>query len=314
MKTLLLWAFCWMATSVSAHEFWIAPDRFTARVNEPIALSVRVGEGFLGEPAAFGQPMAVSLRWHHRAGKKDLTTRLPPTLGQDRVAMAFDRAGTHVIALDTQPTPSELPADKFTDYLREDGLEHIVALREAKGQSDQVGRERFQRHVKTLLSVGNQHDSAYRVRTGQILEIVPLKNPQLVKPGESLAVEVLFKGAPLAGALVRVWNRSGDDVEVLTDRTDAAGRSVATLSRCGRYMVSVVHMVPAADPQAHDWDSHWGNLTFETSGDPSRCSADPRSIQRSPDQRARRVGNGSEMGQITAVDHQHLSGHVAGRR
>lgn len=271
-----------MTTSVSAHEFWIAPDKFTGQVNEPIALSVRVGEGFLGEPAAFGQPMAVSLRWHHRAGRKNLTAQLPPTLGQDRVAVAFDRPGTHVIALDTLSTASELPADKFTDYLHEDGLEHIVALRAAKGQGGQVGRERFQRHVKTLLSVGNKHDSAYSVRTGQVLEIVPLKNPQLMKPGESLPVEVLFKGAPLPGALVRVWHRSGGDVEVLTDRTDAAGRSVATLSRCGRYMVSVVHMVPALDQQAHDWDSHWGNLTFETSGESSRCSADPRSFQRSP--------------------------------
>ena len=43
---------------------------------------------------------------------------------------------------------------------------------------------------------------------------------------------------------------------------DAEGRVTVTPPWAGTWMASVVHMVPATDSPNHDWDSHWGNLTF----------------------------------------------------
>jgi len=250
-----------LVSTAQAHEFWMTPDRFSPPENAPVKLSLRVGEGFLGEPVGFGQPMAISLRWHSLRGAKDLTARLPAT-EQGAVALAFDRPGAQIVALDTQPVTTELSADKFTAYLREDGLEHVIALREARGQSAAPGRERYRRHVKTLLNVGGKTDKVFGLRTGQTLEIVPLKNPHRLKAGDALPVEVLFKGAPLPGALVKLWSRRGEQFDMLTTRTDASGKSTTTLPWTGTWMVSVVHMVPNLDGQGQEWDSHWGNLTF----------------------------------------------------
>lgn len=265
------WIFCaalWLSSAAQAHEFWMTPDRFSPPVNAPVALSLWVGENFVGDPVGFGRPMAASLRWYSQSGEVQLTPQLPNNLDQGSVAMAFDRAGTQLIALDTQPFTIELPADKFTAYLREEGLERVIAQRETSGQGAQPGRERYRRHVKTLLSVGGKTDASFAVRTAQALEIVPLANPQVLKAGGALALQVLFKGAPLQGALVKVWNQRGQQLNVLRTRTDAAGKSSTTLPWGGVWMVSVVHMVPTTDGQGQDWDSHWGNLTFEMPSKP----------------------------------------------
>ncbi len=253
----------WLTSAAQAHEFWMTPDRFSPPVRGAVELSLWVGENFRGDPVGFGRPMAESLRWYSQSGELQLTPQLPDSLDQGSVALAFEHAGTQLIALDTQPFTIELSADTFNAYLREEGLERVIAQRNARGQGAQPGRERYRRHVKTLLSVGGKTDAVSGVRTGQTLEIVPLANPQRLKPGDALAVEVLFRGAPLQGALVKVWNLRGSQLNVLRTRTNAAGRSSTTLPWGGIWMVSVVHMVPTTDGQGQDWDSHWGNLTFE---------------------------------------------------
>jgi uncharacterized GH25 family protein len=263
MNTWIFTAALWLATAAQAHEFWMLPDRFSPPPRSEVALALRVGENFAGEPVGFGRPMAASLRWFSRTGEVDLTPQLPDGLNQDSVALAFDRAGAQLIALDTQPFTIALPADTFNAYLREEGLERVMAQRKAAGQDTHPGRERYRRHVKTLLRVGGQSDASCCVRAGQTLEIVPLTDPHRLRPGGALALQVLFNGQPLQGALVKVWNQRGAQLNVLRTRTGADGRSTTTLPWSGVWMASVVHMVPTTDNSDWDWDSHWGNLTFE---------------------------------------------------
>lgn len=272
------WIFCaalWLASAAQAHEFWMTPDRFSPPVGAPVALSLWVGENFVGDPVGFGRPIAASLRWYSQRGEVELKSSLPDNLGQSSVAMAFDRAGTQLIAIDTLPFTIELPADKFTAYLREEGLERVIAQREANSQSAQPGRERYRRHVKTLLRVGGKTDASFGVRTGQTLEIVPLTDPHMLRPGAVLPLQVLFNGAPLEGALVKVWNQRGIQLSVLRIRTDAEGKSSATLPWAGIWMVSVVHMVSTPDGLGQDWDSHWSNLTLELPERPAGSRSAP---------------------------------------
>ena len=120
--------------------------------------------------------------------------------------MAFDRPGAQLLALDTQPFTIELTADKFTDYLHDEGLEHVIALREATGQRAIPGRERYRRHVKTLLNVSGKSDASFGVRTGQTLELVPLANPHLLSLGarELPRAAFLARWGGLVAALMRV--------------------------------------------------------------------------------------------------------------
>jgi len=281
MKTLLVTAALLWAHTTFAHEFWLMPERFAPAVRAPVEVALRVGEHFVGDPVGFGRPIAETLRTVSADGERLLTPLLPADLGQDRVALAFEKPGTQLIALDTRPFSVTLAPDTFNAYLREEGLDHVLAQRQAHAANttdtaDTAGvRERYRRHVKTLLRVGGRSDDTHRRVLGQTLEIVPVNNPLALAPGRALSMRVLFEGKPLGQALVKAWHQRGGQLTVLRTRTTADGQASLALPWRGVWMVSVVHMVPSTDRERFDWDSHWGNLTFETAGLPPARAGRP---------------------------------------
>src|SRR5205823_12601200 len=46
----------------------------------------------------------------------------------------------------------EMPADKFEDYLRLEGLERIVTARKSRGTSSKPCHEHYTRHAKSILT------------------------------------------------------------------------------------------------------------------------------------------------------------------
>lgn len=249
------------AGSGRAHEFWMLPDAFALPAGESTRFTLAVGQDFTGEPVPFSAPLVASLRHLSRGADVDLRL-LAPAAGALALRLRFARAGTHLVALDTHPSAIELPADKFNDYLRQEGLVAVLQARERAGTLDRPGREHYRRNVKTLLRVGGASDDTYGRRTGQRLEIVPLADPSALAPQQPLALQVWFDDRPLPGALVKLWSGSGAQLVALSAVSDAEGRVSFVLPRTGTWMASVVQMVPAPGARDHDWDSYWGNLTF----------------------------------------------------
>ena len=251
------------ALSATAHEFWMLPDRFAPPLNSPVRLSISVGENFQGDAVGISRPLVATLRHYAKGGVQDLKTQVPEGPAVGSLPIAFAQPGAQLIALDTQPNTIELSADKFHAYLREEGLESVIQQREASGQAALPGRERYRRHVKTLLRAGGVSDASYAVPTGQRLEIAPLADPHAQAGGGDVAFKVKFEDKPLAGALAKAWHQRSNQLVILRARTDVQGRVTFSLPWAGRWMVSLVHMTPATDATGIDWDSYWGNLTFE---------------------------------------------------
>lgn len=263
------------AGATAAHEFWLLPDQFAPAPGARVQLSLSVGEQFVGDPVAFGQPVVSSLRLVNAQGSQDLTPALPPRADQRSIPLAFARPGAQLVVVDTHPFTVDLPGEKFNAYLRDEGLDAVLAQREAAGTADQPGRERYRRHVKSLLQVGGRTDATWRTRTGQTLELRPLADPAATRPGAPLGLQVDYQGAPLAQALVKAWHLREGQLTIARGRTDAQGQIRLRLPWAGVWMVSVVHMVPSADTPGIDWDSHWANLTFALPGAPTAAPAPP---------------------------------------
>lgn len=242
-----------------AHEFWLWPSPFTLPVGGTTAVGMFVGEYFEGERIGVSPSHAASMRVHAAGGRggRVKVHAAPPSLD-----MTFTRAGTHVIAFDSAPSMLTLSADKFHAYLHEEGLDAIIRQRERDGTAETPGRERYRRNVKSLVKVGRA-DDAYASRTGQRLEIMPLADPLSASPGDTIGFRLLFDDKPLQEALVKAWHRKDGQTIVVRARSDADGRVRITLPYSGAWMVSTVHMIPAAGTSDADWDSFWGNLTFE---------------------------------------------------
>ena len=247
--------------TASSHEFWMLPESFQA-AGDTASLAMRVGENFNGDLVGLSTAFVTQL--HRQAGGQatDLHSYIPAEpSGAMQVPVAG--TGTQLFWADTQPSHVVLDAGRFFAYLHDEGLDAINEARAKAGNSDKPGRERFRRNVKTLVAGGGEPGDAALRSTGQRVEIVPLSDPAGSPAGRDLAFQVLWEGKPLPGALVKFWHRRGGQVLLIRAVANAQGKLLATPPFAGMWMASVVHMIPATDSPQDDWDSYWGNLTFE---------------------------------------------------
>lgn len=218
---------------------------------------------FIGEHRPMTRERVAQLLHGSATGREDWTDKLPAkATGTPYLGLQLDTPGTHVLAYDSQPSLITLTAEKFHEYLREDGMEYVIALRAQSGQSEAPGRERYRRCAKTILQCGTVSDAGHAFRTGQMLEILPLANPATLRPGAALRFRVLFQQMPLADVLVQAWHRANGHTTKLQAHTTAQGEVEFTLPAAGEWMLSTVRMIAATDRTEADWDSYWGNLTF----------------------------------------------------
>lgn len=177
--------------------------------------------------------------------------------------------GTYVLGVSTAPRTIELDAETFHRYLRHDGIPDVLAERERDGLLGESARERYSKHVKSVVQVGDARSASHATVLGYPIEIVPLENPTALRAGDTLPVRVLLDGAPLASQLVfashashHAHDASGGHTELFEGRTDAEGRVDVPVAEPGRWYVRLIHMAPAPEPDV-DYESLWATLTFQ---------------------------------------------------
>lgn len=249
-----------------AHEFWVETQPADPRVGAPVAMSLWVGEYFIGERVGVTASHAASIHLLSASADRDLGQRAPRDSILPGLTLTFDQPGAHVLAYESHPSFVTLSADKFHAYLHDEGLDAIIRKREAAGTAATPGRERFRRSAKALIRVGGRSDKAALRVAGQRIELVPLADPLAGKAGDRLAFELRFEGRPQPGALVKAWHKLGRQTTVIRATTDPRGRIELQLPFAGEWMLNAVHMVPATDSAEADWDSFWASLTFQLNG------------------------------------------------
>src|SRR5262249_5738025 len=137
--------------------------------------------------------------------------------------LRVDGPGLLVLGYRSNPSPVELPAEKFNQYLREEGLDAIAAIRESRHQTDAVVHEIFARCAKSLVLSGDPAKNQADRTLGFTLELVAERNPYLMAAGDDLPVRLIYESRPLAGALVIAMNRL-NPAEKISARTDRDGR------------------------------------------------------------------------------------------
>jgi uncharacterized GH25 family protein len=247
------------AASLFAHDMWIEPTAFTPEAGKIIGVRLRVGQDLLGDPIPRDPALINQFISVDAGGRK-------PVIGRDgsdpaglvRVAVP----GMMVLGYRSNPSPVVLPAEKFNQYLKEEGLESVAATRTARNQANAEGREIFSRCAKSLVLTGTPNETSSDQPLGFTLELVAERNPYALGPGQELPVRLTYEGKPLAGTLVVAINRLNPAAKV-SARTDANGRVRLRLSDTGLWLIKAVHMIPAPAGANADWASFWASLTFE---------------------------------------------------
>src|ERR1044071_590806 len=142
-------------------------------------------------------------------GKKDLKTTVKPTKGNN-LTYKLANEGTHLFSMTSNQAYIELDAKKFNEYLEEDGIDDILALRKKNNELEKPSRENYSRYAKLLVQSGNKPDDVYKRKLNLKVEIIPLANPYTLKSGDYLECEVQYQGKPLPHQLVKVWSFIGN--------------------------------------------------------------------------------------------------------
>lgn len=244
-----------------AHDFWIEPATFLPPLDKPLEVRVFVGDGFAVEK--------------ERAFEKGATPRLE-LIGKTKTNLLSDgkegetpylratiaKSGHHWLVLERERKTLRLEAEKFNEYLAEEGLERILDQRRLAKEDQKPGRERYSRYLKCLLRAGDKGDDAWRQTCSCRLEIVPLADPYQLKPGDRLRVRVLFEGKPLPATQIVALHKTGEKVAKQTLKTNDAGEAEMKATSSGTWMLRLVHMRRCPDAAEGDWESFWASLTF----------------------------------------------------
>jgi len=246
-------------TAVAAHDMWIEPSGFKPVIGRTVGFRLRVGQDFQGDPL----PRDPNLIERFIVADGTTTTAVVGRDGADPAGlMRVASAGLFVVGYHSKPSPVVLQAPKFNEYLAQEGLETIAALRAKRGESNAEAREVFVRCAKSLLLAGPLEAAQQDRVLGLPLELVADRNPYVLTPGQSLGVRLLYRDQPLAGALVVALNQR-DPMARVAARSDKAGHVTLKLTQAGPWLIKAVHMIPAPSGSDSQWASYWASLTFE---------------------------------------------------
>ena len=189
-------------------------------------------------------------------------------------------ASTTVLGVSTLPSIIEMPGTDFNDYLKHDGVLDMLDERRKKDLLSFPAKERYSKHVKTIVQVGDSKSEDWKVNLGYPIEFIPLQNPYETKVGDSLSFNLLLRNKPLVNQLVYFGNESypmihthdgnthahkkNEEDRVLLPtpiRTDENGNLRIPIEREGVWYLKTIHMVNL-DESNLTHESNWATLTF----------------------------------------------------
>jgi uncharacterized GH25 family protein len=253
------------ASAAGAHDFWVQPQQYWSQPDASIPITLQVGHGAERQRSQIrSSRISRFVAFAPDGTSHDVRSELHLRGANDDGQLRFDAPGAYVIVLETDNGGrSALPAHRFNDYARDEGLTPALDYRERAGKMTADTAESYRRVSKAIVQNGAvDGGSQTHVTTplGLTLEIVPERSPYA--RGEDLPVRVFFEGRPLAGALVKLTQLEHDDAPVAERKTDPSGRVSFPLTRSGAWLLNVVWTKPAAVPAEVDFDTTFSSLTF----------------------------------------------------
>jgi uncharacterized GH25 family protein len=247
MSARLLLLLC-RCLSAHAHDFWVNPDSFVVSVGASTALGMQVGHGDARRTSAIPSRRITRFAAWTPAGEViDLRNvgKLAPT-----------EPGLHLLALETDAdAQSHLPADRFNAYVAEEGLWPAAAA-----TRDVI--ERYRRVAKALIQAGAPGEGSQDLATKRLglpLEIVLVQPPS---DRVTLVAQVIYKGHPLARALVKLTDLDHDAQPVATQVTDGEGRVHLRRPPPGHWLLNVVWTTALDGDEGIDFDTIFSSLSF----------------------------------------------------
>jgi hypothetical protein len=256
-----------------AHDFWIIPDAFRIAPGELLQVRGQTSSAFPSSESAvtvdrIAEAAVIDARG--RATIADATTAGTSLLLRHRP----ERVGQYIVATLIHPRSVRESPESFRRYLVLEGAPEILARLEREGglPVDSITR-RYAKYAKALVQVGDAGPRAFGQLAGHPLELLPLSDPDATAAGDTLRVQLLLHGRPLAnatlhaGSVVRRASAALNDAAG-TERhvelhTDVNGIVHVPIDRAGLWNVRGLYLEPSVPGSGADWETHWATIVFE---------------------------------------------------
>ena len=255
------------ASSVEAHDFWVQPNEYWLSPQAVTPMTLQVGHGPLRQRSPI--PLRRITRFEAIAPSGaaiDLRSNLHLGDNTEDGNLRFQTPGTYVLVFETDDeAKSYLPAIRFNDYLKVEGLTPALRQRERTQRMDADGSENYSRRAKSIVQVGPPEAGSQAQVTkplGLPLEIVPEESPYAEPRPAVLPVRVLYEGRPLAGALIKLTNLEHDAAPLEEHLTDRAGRAKFAMPKAGTWLLNVIWTKPLPRSRDTDFETFFSSLSF----------------------------------------------------
>jgi uncharacterized GH25 family protein len=253
------------AGALAAHDLFLKPDSFV--VKPGATLIVRVLNGtFSKSEGAVTRDRVRDVSVVGPTGNAEVDTTAWAARGDTSIlTVQTQESGTYVIGASLLPRELRLEAKDFNAYLASDGVPDVLAARRRGNELNRAAGERYSKHVKALVQVGNQRTDSYQTALGYPAELIPLDNSYELRPGGVLRVRAVVDGQPVANQLVLAGGRTSavGRIAQRSVRTDSGGVARVRLGTGGAWYVKFIRMERATRDTTIDYESKWATLTFE---------------------------------------------------
>ncbi len=245
-----------------AHDMFLKPASFSASPNADVLLRIINGT-FTKSENAITRDRVADITVVSPKGKQSLATDAWTERGDtSTLTIRTGESGTYVIGASTKAKILGLPAKDFNTYLESDGIPDVLAARKKNGEMNVPSKERYHKHIKTLLQVGTVRSKVDAV-LGHPAELVPLDNPY--DGVKTVRFRTLVDGKASANEYVVYGGRRGSArIAPKSLRSDASGVVTIPISAGATWYVKFIHMQPVTGDTAATYESKWASITFET--------------------------------------------------
>ena len=253
-----------LSTAAYACHPWINANDYMPKTSGPIRFHLAYGHNYPFGHSFYDYDAVGRLYIVNPNGKEEPTG--PRVLDQDRSSQVQYESkqeleeGTYVVVME----------EKGNFSARTDKGYQRKSKKELKGQNVDGNVRYCRSFCKAVVNVGGKSaGQGYRKVLGHGLEIVPLKDPGLLRTNDILPLKVLHNGKTLAESVMVYATYMGfsNQVDAFAYTAWASsyheGVAKIRLLQPGTWMVFVFHKLPYPDAELADQYSFQSTLTFE---------------------------------------------------
>ncbi|MGH7680313.1 MAG: DUF4198 domain-containing protein [Gemmatimonadaceae bacterium] len=248
----------------AAHDLFLKPQQYF--LPERASVLIRVLNGtFVRSENSIARDRVLDVSVVSPDGRSRLDTASWSVAGDTSwFRVQTGATGTYLLGASTRPSIIAMTAAEFNEYLRGDGVPDVLAARRHERSPDKQVRERYHKHVKAVIQVGETRTDHFAAPLGYAAEIIPLENPYTLRRGDVLRVRTLVNGAPVVNQFLLFGGRtsSGGRIPQRSTRSDSNGVARVPLQLNGTWYLKFIHMT-RLERDTVDYESRWASLVFQ---------------------------------------------------